>query len=165
MKIVYTCVLLVSLSVMAEPLTIIYDSGDTLPIDEYQTAIQDERDSQKPVFMAGDNSFLPRFPLTTPSMTPGIIDSRSISLPYLQVPLFIIGNDAFSLQWLTQRRAELVRLKAVGMLMEVSSLGELKSIRQLASGLSLYPASGSDIAAQLKLKHYPVLISSQGVEQ
>ena len=38
-------------------------------------------------------------------------------------------------------------------------------LRRLAPGLTLSPASGDDLAQRLGLRHYPVLITSTGVEQ
>ena len=156
---------LLPLHSMSEPLTIIYDSGNTLPIDDYKEAVQPDNDQRKPDFIHKQKGFLPTFPVTTSSMSPSIIESQPYSLPYLQIPFFIIGNDSLSKQWLVQRKAELIHLNAIGMLVEVESLGELNAIRQLGSGLQIYPSSGHSIAAQLNLKHYPALISSQGIEQ
>jgi hypothetical protein len=34
-----------------------------------------------------------------------------------------------------------------------------------AEGLQILPASGSELARALALRHYPVLISAQGIEQ
>ncbi len=157
--------MLFSLHSMSGPLTIIYDSGNTLPIDDYKEAVQEDNGRRKSSFIHQEKGFLPAFPLTTPTMTPNIIESKALPLPYLQTPFFIIGNDPLSKQWLTQRKVELVRLNAIGMLVEVKSLDELNAIRRLGSGLQIYPSSGNDVAAQLNLKHYPVLISSQGIEQ
>ena len=41
----------------------------------------------------------------------------------------------------------------------------LTALRRLAPGLTLSPASGDDLAQRLGLRHYPVLITSTGIEQ
>jgi hypothetical protein len=44
-------------------------------------------------------------------------------------------------------------------------VSELEHVAQLAQGLPILPASASDIAQSLGLRHIPVLISAQGIEQ
>ena len=39
------------------------------------------------------------------------------------------------------------------------------AIARLGHGLAIMPASGSDIASVLGIRHYPVLVSRQGIEQ
>lgn len=170
MKITFiACLLLISWSIVAAPLTIIHDSGDTLSIDNYKQNYQNESEpkpkSKPKSFTDRGDQPIPEFPIETPSMTPDIVDPLSISLPYLQVPLFIIGNDLLSKQWLSNRKQQLISVGAVGMLIEATSLEEVNAIKRLGEGLQIYPASGRDIAAQLGLKHYPVLISRNGIEQ
>ena len=77
----------------------------------------------------------------------------------------MIGADLRSEQWLIQHRARLVRLGAVGMLIEVPDETALNRLIELAKDLTLLPASGSDLAESLDLDHYPVLITKDGIEQ
>jgi integrating conjugative element protein (TIGR03765 family) len=166
MKITFiACLLLIPWNIVAAPLTIIHDSGDTLSIGSYKQNYQNESEPRPKSFADRGDQPIPEFPIETPSMTPDIVDPISISIPYLQVPLFIIGSDTLSKQWLSSRKQELISAGAVGMLIEAISLEEVNAIKRLGKGLQIYPASGRDIAAQLGLKHYPVLISRNGIEQ
>ena len=61
--------------------------------------------------------------------------------------------------------AALRELQAVGLVVNVESMAALTALRRLAPGLTLSPASGDDLAQRLGLRHYPVLITSTGVEQ
>jgi len=105
--------------------------------------------------------------VTTPSMTPGKVNPRT--LPALQgkmagaQPLFLVGADRWSLQWLQQNQARLLELQAVGMVINVQSERDLNLLRQAAGGLQLMPASGEAMSAGLGLKHYPVLIAPPGI--
>ncbi|WP_431521391.1 PFL_4695 family integrating conjugative element protein [Blastomonas fulva] len=56
-------------------------------------------------------------------------------------------------------------LGAVGLVVNVESMAALVELRHLAPGLTLAPASGDDLAQRLDLRHYPVLITSTGIEQ
>ena len=54
---------------------------------------------------------------------------------------------------------------AVGMLVQAETREDLRAIAELADGLSILPASASDIVKALGISHYPVLISARGIEQ
>ena len=51
------------------------------------------------------------------------------------------------------------------MVVEVPDEAALQRITKLAAGLSLLPASATDLAASLGITHYPVLITQDGFEQ
>ena len=99
-----------------------------------------------------------------PGLTPGLVQTRSHERPFSR-PFFLIGSDARSRQWLKNHRDRLKVIGAVGMLVQADKLDDLRTIAELADGLSILPASGSDIAQALSISHYPVLISAHGIEQ
>lgn len=151
----------------SDKVIVIYDSGDTLPIAPYipeefkrkaETAIPSVNPPKqiKPIEL---------FPITTPSMTPGIVNATSKSLPYLKRPLFLIGSDDLSRQWLQQQRESLLQLNAVGLLIEVNDKPTAEAIQKLGDGLPIVPSSAESFAPQLGLTHYPVLVSQHGWEQ
>jgi len=103
-------------------------------------------------------------PIRSPGLTPGRVQARKQDRPFTR-PFFLIGSDPRSRQWLRIDRDRLEAIGAVGMLVQADTLDDLRSIAELAGGLSILPASGSDIAKALGISHYPVLISAQGIEQ
>ena len=154
--------------VFAEGLTVIYDSGDTQPIAPYLEILKDPTESddteapQIPSLGAADLSQI--LPIHSPGLTPGPVTRTAISRPY-SAPLFLIGCDPRSARWLAANRTRLVRLGALGMVVEVPDEAALERITELAAGLSLLPASASDLAASLGITHYPVLITQDSFEQ
>ena len=70
-----------------------------------------------------------------------------------------------SRQWLQDHRDRLKEIGAVGMLVQADTLDDLRTIAELADGLSILPASASDLAKALGISHYPVLISTHAIEQ
>ena len=100
-------------------------------------------------------------------MTPGRVTPRPIKQPYMSRPLFLIGTDRLSQQWLIQNRERLGELNAAGIIVQADSMEELRIIARLTDGFNvqIMPAPASDIARQLGLKHYPVLIWKNGIEQ
>jgi integrating conjugative element protein (TIGR03765 family) len=97
-------------------------------------------------------------------LTPGLVEHRAINVPGL-TPLFLIGDDEQSRKWLRDHLPRLRSLSAIGFVVRVDSAQALRSLRELAPGLTLVPASGDDLADRLRLRHYPVLITAAGIEQ
>ncbi len=96
-------------------------------------------------------------PVSTPELTPGAVISRPMNLPGIGA-LFLVGDDALSRAWLSDNAARLQQLHAAGMIVNVQNVDGVASLRALAPGLSMAPASGSTLARRLQLSHYPVLI-------
>jgi len=160
--------LLVPVMARAE-LTVIYDSGDTQAIAPFLEVFEsaDEITQQgiaptAPQLGAADPEAW--LPIRSPGLTPGVVQARSHDRPFAG-PFFLIGSDALSRQWLKHHRDRLKEIGAVGMLVQANTLDDLHTIAELANGLSILPAAGSDIAKALGVSHYPVLISAQGIEQ
>lgn len=146
-------------------LPVIFDQGNTQPIPEFiaEPAVPDTLPSFDPGQQASD--FLAGlFPVTTPELSPGIEQRRSVKLNAI-TPVFLIGSDGQSRQWLLQFKDRLAAIGATGLVVAVPSLEAFKNLQALAPGLNLSPVAGSDLAIQLGLKHYPVLISANGIEQ
>ena len=142
-----------------EPLIVIYDSGDTLSIEPYLPKRTQQKQSKKPIQPPI------QMPITTPSMQPGSVSVTPKALEYLQRPLFLIGSDQRSKQWLVEKRQHLISIGAVGMLIEAKDLSEVKTILAIGDGLRLVPASAEGFASRLGLTHYPILLSKEGWEQ
>ena len=150
-------------------LTVIYESGDTRSIAPFLEAFQStehplpQRSSnQPPKLGAADVESL--LPIRSPGLTPGIVQPKNHDRPFTQ-PFFLIGSDEMSKQWLIENRERLKEIGAVGMLVQADTIADLRSIAEISAGLSIMPASATDIADALKLSHYPVLITAHGIEQ
>ena len=151
----------------ANPL-VLHDSGHAIAIEPFLEPLRPKPQPEPQLPPTPSLSFGNYgLPVETPGMTPGKVASRS--LPALQGkmagarPLFLIGADQWSLQWLQQNRARLAELQAVGMVVSVNTESDLKILRQAAGALPLMPASGEALARRLGLRHYPVLIAPPGV--
>jgi integrating conjugative element protein (TIGR03765 family) len=156
---------------LAEPV-VIFDSGKTQPLAAYlptvkppvQTAF--EVSTTVTVLNAQRLQVLSQsIPVITPELTPGNVVPKTLSIPYLERPVFIIGADALSLQWLQRHRERLNTLHAVGLVVNVETAEQLAQLKQQAAPLELVALSGSELAQQFGLSHYPVLISTARIEQ
>ncbi|MFK0270507.1 integrating conjugative element protein [Pseudomonas asiatica] len=103
-------------------------------------------------------------PVRSARLSPGAVPLRTLSLPGM-TPLFLVGQDAASLQWLSRHAKALQDLGANGLAVEVDDAQALRRIQTAAPGLNIWPVSGDDIAERLELEHYPVLITPTGLEQ
>lgn len=169
----FTLGILASHLIQASPVIIHDAGGETLApyiqrMFEEEPSGETERNKRTPTQdNAGQASVPFTLPITTPEMSPGRVTPRPIDQPFMSRPLFMIGSGRFSRQWFIQNRERLSELNAAGMLIQVDSIEDLRTMARLSEGfnLQIMPASGSDIARQLGLKHYPVLIWKNGIEQ
>ncbi|WP_338524313.1 integrating conjugative element protein [Pseudomonas batumici] len=103
-------------------------------------------------------------PVKSPSLNPGSFESRTHNAAGLR-PVFLVGDDELSREWL-QRRGDVLRdLKAVGWVVNVQRMAALAELRALGVGLEMVPAAADDLAQRLGIEHYPVLVTSTGIEQ
>jgi integrating conjugative element protein (TIGR03765 family) len=155
-------------------LVIIYDSGATRPLapllsvfgETTPSAPAPREPSQVNDLGAADLSRL--LPIRSPRLTPGSVTRRPLSLPnngVLPRPFFLIGADERSRKWLATHRDRLKSIGAVGMLVQAESVNDVEAIVRIGAGLSILPASATDIARVLGIEHVPVLVSRRGIEQ
>jgi len=155
-------------SLLSAGLTVLHDSGDTRPLAPWLDVLAPgPAQVREPVLKrlhlgAADLETL--LPIASPGLTPGKVDPRSVKHPFAR-PFFLIGADPLSRRWLETLRAELLRIGAVGMLVQADTADDLRAVAELAGGLPILPAPATDIAKALGLSHYPVLVSSEGITQ
>lgn len=149
-------------------LTVIFDNGRAKPLSDFLGPLDSVKSekapptSDKQQLGAADVQSL--LPIRSPGLTPGILNPRAHYVPFARA-FFLIGSDAFSKRWLRQHRQALKQVGAVGLLVEATSLEDLRAIAKLADGLPITPASGSDIAKAIGISHYPVGISGGRIWQ
>ncbi|MEE4411882.1 MULTISPECIES: integrating conjugative element protein [unclassified Serratia (in: enterobacteria)] len=117
-----------------------------------------------PVLASSSDAEAAVLPVATPELTPGDVADRSLQLPGIGA-LFIVGDDDDSHIWLKANAENLKFRHAAGLVVNVSNLPALQALRELAPGVPMAPASGSELARRLQLAHYPVLITDTGLSQ
>jgi len=161
-------VMLMAIIPVSEALTVIYDSGNTEPMSQYlpqRFEQESTKQSHQSTLVQKQKISAYTLPITTPSLSPGVVTASPKALRYLQPPLFLVGSDARSKKWLIEKREQLIQLGAVGLLIQAKDKKDVETMLELAQGLSLVPASAEGFAAELGLTHYPILLSNQGWEQ
>jgi integrating conjugative element protein (TIGR03765 family) len=156
------------------PLIMVEDKGGTSALPYYralnpqdaqpgQLATPQAAPPSKPRIGSPAEAEAAMLPVRSARLTPGDEPRRVIRAPGL-TPLFLVGDDDRSRAWLKQRGKDLQALRALGLVVNVATPEALAALRRLAPGLTLSPASGDDLAQRLGLKHYPVLVTSTGIE-
>jgi integrating conjugative element protein (TIGR03765 family) len=121
-------------------------------------------DALKPEHAEARYSEEEMLPVRSTLLSPGLVERRVLDVTGLP-SFFLIGEDARSRNWLRQRLPALMKMNAVGLVVNVESKAALDSLRQAAAGLTLTPVSADELAQRLNLRHYPVLITASSVEQ
>jgi len=102
---------------------------------------------------------LHQYPVVTKSMRPSGRHSTVNRTHTGSGNVFLIGTDFYSTSWLRKNHAQLKQLGARGIVVNVPNAQSFARLKQLANGLPLVAASVEDLARQLNLTHYPVLIT------
>ncbi|QXI31206.1 integrating conjugative element protein [Pseudomonas vanderleydeniana] len=159
--------LLMSLGAQAE-LKVVDDLGGTSALAYYRSlnlfATAPGIATQLPVLRVNPYGEADMLPVHTPSLQPGRVTPRVHNIPGLR-PLFLVGDDPLSRQWLLERIEVLRELKAVGLVINVQQLPALAELRRLGAGLDMAPVPADDLARRLGLRHYPVLVTETGLDQ
>lgn len=151
--------MMMSTVLKAEPL-IIYDSGNTKPLQTFPKTMRYQFAAPE-----HDQTEFSGLPVNTKSMTPGRVQTRTINRPFLTQAIFIVGADELSLTWLKEHRQQLKKYNATGIAVNVKTQKQLEQLLQTSGGLAINPVAGDKISRQLSLKHYPALISATRIEQ
>ncbi|QVX40755.1 integrating conjugative element protein (plasmid) [Ralstonia solanacearum] len=151
------------------PLTVVEDRGGISALPYYQALNPQSTDpaatppTSTPRLRTPADAEAAMLPIRSARLSPGIELHRAIQAPGL-TPVFLVGDDDRSRAWLRQQQTTLRNRHAVGLVVNVASPNALASLRRLAPGLQLSPASGDELAERLGIRHYPVLITATGIE-
>lgn len=104
-----------------------------------------------------------RFPVES-DMRVGVIDAHTHDKS-VNRPFFIIGYDQHSAEWLETNRSHLIEINARGLVTNVQSEQQMKTLRAYGGDLSLDAMPVESIAAVFGLAFYPVLVTKEEVTQ
>ncbi|MEW8015105.1 MAG: PFL_4695 family integrating conjugative element protein [Candidatus Sedimenticola endophacoides] len=148
---------------------VLFDSGDTLPIaplaleSGFVDQSADAIETPKPLEGGG------LFPVVSDALSPGEVKraptgSRALAL---QAPLFLVGDDGGSIEWLTTHLESLRKAGAAGLMVSARTREDYDALRELAAsaGLPLALGAGDEVAKLFGIQHYPVLIGPDWIEQ
>lgn len=100
-----------------------------------------------------------QYPVITRSMTPSGRHPTVHRAHAGSGNVFFVGTDFYSTTWLRKNHRQLKQLGAQGIVVNVANAGSFAQLKMIAKGLPLVAASVDDLARQLNIKHYPILIT------
>lgn len=164
-----------------KPGVVIYDSGNAYPMSQWvdDDLLEDTRTEQTPEQMARavemaldsfktDDAQLPQiFPVEPKIIRPITLPGSKMlkDLPTLPQPMFVIGDDDYSLQWFEANREILMQYGAVGMLTHVDSRETWEQLQRLVAPLQLYPLNADMLAQEFGVPGYPIMVTRAGFFQ
>lgn len=170
-----------ALATLDKPGVVIYDSGNAYNMSQWvdEDLTEDLRTKESPKQMARavemaldsfkvDEHSLPKiFPVEPSIIRPITLPGTQMrkNLPTLPQPMFVIGNDEYSLKWFEANRDVLVQYGAVGLLTRVSDKAEWEQLQRLVAPLQLYPMNADMLAQELGVPGYPIMVTKAGFFQ
>lgn len=144
-------------------LTVVADPGgeSAAPWYEAISPQSEEPLTPVPVYPIDESHWLP---VISHTLSPGTVILRKVDLPGMP-PLFLVGDDPRSQQWLDARRQQLLALQATGIVVSVRNVDALNALRTHAPGVRMTAEPGDDLAGRLHISHYPVLITATQISQ
>ena len=155
----------------ASPLTVLYDSGNTQLLAPLLAASgfdpEDEGTDLPPIAPPMDVVRQQTVTVRSPSLSPGTQTRIAVGKAgtFLPRPIFLVGADEASLSWLANHRIQLATLGAVGLVVEANGEADMLKVLRVAGSLPLAAGSGETLVEQFGLRHYPVLIGPEWIEQ
>ncbi len=110
-----------------------------------------------------------KFPVITEELSVGRVgeeEAANIRYDMAVRPLFIIGYDATSVEWLQSNAEILKERNAVGYVANVETEEQLSHLNDILDNKVLLLAmNASDIANKLSIKHYPFYMDQNGIQR
>jgi integrating conjugative element protein (TIGR03765 family) len=145
--------------------TTIHEGGPTVPIGQYLAGFFSQGAAAAETDGPPDSTTLPvQFPVATASMRPGRLHAplRLRTPGWLAAPMFIVGDDPLSRQWLSANRERLQRCGASGLVVNVASLEAFRALRALVREVPMAAGSVDELAQQAGLSVYPLFFGVDG---
>ncbi|QIA76794.1 integrating conjugative element protein [Rodentibacter caecimuris] len=157
--------LLLSVHSSAE-LKVIADLGGESAVRFYEgiQPVHTENAPTHPNAVPGEISEKMLLPVVSHKWTVGQVESKPVNLPGA-MPIFLVGFDETSKQWLKTHYQELVQQQATGLVINVNTAEELDQLRNLAPELSLMPVAADTLADRIGIYHYPLLMTDALITQ
>lgn len=160
-----------SLSAQAE-LIEIADHGGVSPAPYFERITMDEPLENAPIGepmnpdQVAQYVLNKRFPIQSRLLSPGRVKPRKWQRQaFMGADIALIGYDQASIKWLKFKKKKLQSEGTLIMMVNVQTEVQYKKVQAFLPNNQVLALSGDDVARQLQIKHYPVLITSKGMAQ
>lgn len=104
-----------------------------------------------------------QYPLRS-NLTVGVVEPYAHHMTVTR-PVFILGSDGLSIEWLIKNRQHLASINALGIVTNVDSPEAAERIKSWVPELTVVAVPVDEFTRLYRLTHYPVLIDQEGVKQ
>ena len=152
---------------------VVKNTGSTLPAAPYLNPIQipDEKTIQTAIQRQANTLKahpIKTNPLLYPSrsqFTVGKVEKHKLVIAHFSsVPIFVVGNDAYSVKWAKENATYLKHIHAFGIITNVDNDAQTASVEK-QTGLTLIPENVDGLEKIVNTTHYPFLIYQHKVLQ
>ncbi|MBV6540750.1 integrating conjugative element protein [Ursidibacter maritimus] len=159
------CLGIFSINISAE-LKVIADLGGESAVRFYEPIqpVHSETAPKHPNAIPSQVTEEQLLPVVSHKWSVGKVQAKSLNLPGA-LPMFLIGADETSRQWLSQHRDDLVKMNAMGLVINVNTVDEMNILRNIVPELTLMPSPADTLAERLGIFHYPLLLTAEGISQ
>jgi integrating conjugative element protein (TIGR03765 family) len=149
--------------------TVIADHGG-YNVSEYLPLMdKDNEERRKKVFEERRSTKLVNghFPVVSEKLKVGRLtpdQAKDLKFEMISQPIFMIGYDRISMDWLKANRGHLAKNKAIGLVVNVRNLAQMEELQAIAGKkVVLQPTPGDSLAEHLKISNYPFYMDHKGV--
>lgn len=139
---------------------VLFDSGKTISASDYYPFDYPDTSQLNANYPA---QTMKMFPIRTSKLSVGRVAPRMSPIT-IYMPICIVGSDITSKQYLKSSAKKLKQLNTTCYVVNVKSEQEFNQLQKIVPDITLVPANGDEFVKLLNLKHYPVLITSKGIE-
>jgi integrating conjugative element protein (TIGR03765 family) len=156
--------------VAQQPATVIHDGGQTVPIapflaplfaDQKNLAASRNQAQQRGAPNPPASPITGMFPLKTSKLSPGRAAPSKVKM-LIAMPIFVIGDDEQSRQWMSRNEKLLFDSNATGIVVQAATEAQFWALRKQYPSLRMVPANGDELFRAFGLSRYPFLIKTGG---
>lgn len=157
-----------SYSKYSKDMIVLEDRGGQ-PIDKYIPKSNDAMVNMNNVRLARANESMlnSQFPVVSKSLTVGLVtkdEASDLKYELASNPLFIIGYDPVSINWLKSNKELLTEKGAIGLVVNVETKEQMDQLQAVVGkSVVMQPTHGDSLAEHLKIKHYPFYMDKEGI--
>ena len=149
--------------------TVIADHGGYSVSEYLPTMDKDNLERQRQVYEDRRSKKLVQahFPVVSKTLKVGRLtpdQAKDLKFEMVSQPIFMIGYDRVSIDWLKANRGHLAKSKAIGLVVNVQNPTQMEELQTLAGNdIALQPTPGDSLAEHLKIRNYPFYMDNKGV--
>lgn len=160
MKLLMTIVLFMfSVGTNAAKLKVLYDTGDSSLV-KYHRDPKIKLERPDPIEFLANN-----FPVVSKKWRVGEFKSKRISFPEMKTPIFIIGCDDDSLNWVEYRKELIQKKRVLGFVVNCKTFEDYNELKAAVYPIVVQPISLDVLSEHLQHGLYPAYIHQTAIEQ